>query len=48
VVTAIRGQRPAWLTSSQERLLRERMTIDVEDTDNPLLAALIRSRGQRR
>jgi hypothetical protein len=46
VVTAIRGQRPAWLTSSQERLLRERMTIDVEDTDNPFLAALIRSRGQ--
>jgi hypothetical protein len=41
-------QRPAWLTSSEGRLLREWMTIDVEDTDNPFLAALIRGRGQHR
>jgi hypothetical protein len=41
-------QRPAWLTSEEERLLRERMTIDVEDTDNPFLATLIRGRGQHR
>jgi hypothetical protein len=39
-------QWPAWLTGDQERHLRERMTIDIDDTDNVFLAALVRGRGQ--
>ena len=36
--------RPGWLTDEQDRILRERMTIDIDDTDNPFLAALIQHR----
>jgi len=39
-------QRPGWLTGDEERHLRERMTIDIDDIDNPVLAALVRGRGQ--
>lgn len=35
-------ERPAWLTKEEERHLRKRMTIDIDDTDNLFLAALIR------
>ena len=41
-------ERPAWLTRQEERRLRERMTIDVDDTDHPFLAALIGGRGRGR
>ena len=40
VVTA----RPAWLTDQQDRLLHERMTIDIDDTENAFLAALLHQR----
>jgi hypothetical protein len=40
--------RPRWLDEREERLIRERMTIDVDDSEHPFLAALIRARGQRR
>lgn len=36
--------RPSWLSDEEERLTRERMTIDVTDVNHPFLAALIRSR----
>jgi hypothetical protein len=36
--------RPNWLSDEQDRLLHERMTIDINDTDNAFLAALLRQR----
>jgi len=36
---------PDWLTGDEERLLRERMTIDIDDSANRFLAALSQQRG---
>jgi hypothetical protein len=36
--------RPQWIDEREEALIRERMTIDVDDLANPFLAALIRQR----
>jgi len=33
--------RPAWLTGEEDQRLRERMTIDIDDTTNPFIAALL-------
>ncbi len=37
---------PAWLTEDEERKLRARMTIDIDDIHNLFLASLIDSRRQ--
>jgi hypothetical protein len=34
------AQRPDWLTEDEDRRLRERMTIDIDDSSNPFIAAL--------
>jgi hypothetical protein len=36
--------RPNWLTDEHDQILHERMTIDIDDTDNPFLAALLQQR----
>jgi len=36
--------RPTWLTDQEDRLLRERMTIDIDNTENAFLAALLQQR----
>jgi hypothetical protein len=36
--------RPSWLTNGEDRLLRERMTIDIDDTEDAFLAALLQQR----
>jgi hypothetical protein len=36
--------RPDWLTEEEDQRLRERMTIDIDDTKNRFLAALLRQR----
>ena len=36
--------RPNWLTDQEDRLLRERMTIDIDNTENAFLAALLQQR----
>jgi hypothetical protein len=36
--------RPSWLTDEEDQRLRERMTIDIDDTDNPFLTALLQQR----
>ncbi len=36
--------RPTWLTDHEHRLLRERMMIDINDTENAFLAALLQQR----
>jgi hypothetical protein len=33
-----------WLTNEQDRRRRERMTIDIDDTENRFLAALLQQR----
>jgi hypothetical protein len=38
------SDRPNWLTDEEDRRLRERMTIDIDDTENPFLAALLQQR----
>jgi hypothetical protein len=35
---------PSWLTDEEDQRLRERMTIDIDDTDNPFLTALLQQR----
>lgn len=40
------AERPAWMTDEDERRTRERMTIDIDDTTNPFLAALIEDRSR--
>ena len=37
-------ERPSWLNEAEERNLRERMTIDIDDSENLFLAALLRGR----
>jgi hypothetical protein len=39
------SRRPAWLNDEEERLIRERMTVEITDFDHPFLAALIRGRS---
>jgi hypothetical protein len=38
------NDRPSWLTDEEDQRLRERMTIDIDDTDNPFLTALLQQR----
>ena len=38
------NERPGWLTDQEDRHLRARMTVDIDDTNNPVLAALLRQR----
>ena len=38
------NDRPSWLTDEVDQRLRERMTIDIDDTENPFLAALLQQR----
>jgi hypothetical protein len=40
----VANERPSWLTDEQDQLLHERMTIDINDTDNAFLAALLQER----
>lgn len=36
--------RPNWLTDEEDQRLRERVTIDIADTENQFLAALLQQR----
>jgi hypothetical protein len=38
--------RPPWWNAEEERLTRERLTIDINDVENPFLAAIIRGRSR--
>src|SRR5260370_4154646 len=38
------SDRPDWLTGEEDRRLRERMTIGIDDTQNKFLAALLQQR----
>jgi hypothetical protein len=39
------SERPSWMSDDEERGIRERMTIDIDDEANEFLAALRSSRG---
>jgi len=41
-------ERPSWLTEEEERLLRERLTVDIDDLAHPFLKSLIRGRERNR
>jgi hypothetical protein len=39
------SEKPSWMFDDEERRIRDRMTIDIDDESNEFLAALRSSRG---